>query len=179
MTIERITFNVANVDGVVTMSLCGELDVYTLPKIKKAVDIVLASPVLGIIFDLTALEFIDSSGIGMLVGYHRSARSAAKAIAIGAPRGDVDRLFRTTHLRNVLPIYDTIEAAATSIKPMIAQLHERKKTDALPLAEVAPIDPQPGAAHDPAANKSGTVHPPAAPGPTPTLPHPGTKPPVK
>lgn len=65
--------------------LCGELDHHSAAKIKEEADRMLRSTnAVNIIFDFTGLTFMDSSGIGMLMGRYKKVRTlGGKVVAFG------------------------------------------------------------------------------------------------
>lgn len=74
MATENLGFKVevAGVDGgTVTIALAGELDIASAPELREALLNVVNQPRLRVTLDLTALEFIDSTGIGVIVGAWR------------------------------------------------------------------------------------------------------------
>ena len=65
--------------------LCGELDHHTAGKIREEADRMLRSTnAVNIIFDFRDLAFMDSSGIGMIMGRYKKVRTlGGRAVAFG------------------------------------------------------------------------------------------------
>jgi hypothetical protein len=65
-----------------------------------------------IIVDLAGLEFIDSSGVAVLVRGRNLARQAGGDLLLAAPRQQVLRVLTLTRLVDVFPVHATVAAAA-------------------------------------------------------------------
>lgn len=98
-------------DGICVMSLTGEVDVYTAPRLKETLIDQIESGCARIIVDLENISFIDSSGLGVLVGGLRRAKEHDGAIRLVCTRDNVLKIFRITGLDKVFPIFsDAAEA---------------------------------------------------------------------
>lgn len=99
-------------DGsVCTVALEGEVDVYTAPSLKARLVELIDDDCTSIILDLEKVTFIDSSGLGVLVGALRRAREKGGAVRIICTRDSVLKIFRITGLDKVFPIFsDAAEA---------------------------------------------------------------------
>ena len=65
----------------------------------------------NIIVDLQGVGFIDSSGLGVLVGALRRAKERSGSIRLVCDRDNVLKIFRITGLDKVFPIFDSVEDA--------------------------------------------------------------------
>lgn len=86
--------------GVPVIKLSGEIDMSNVDSLRGVIDPVMESAPERVDFDLAALEFMDSSGIALLL------RVAAKAqsVHLREPSTLVRRLIEATGLSDVLPI---------------------------------------------------------------------------
>jgi len=99
-------------DGdVCTVTLEGEVDVYTAPRLKEELTKVLERGCVSVIIDLEKVSFIDSSGLGVLVGALRRAREKGGAVRIVCTRDSVLKIFRITGLDKVFPIFSDASEA--------------------------------------------------------------------
>jgi anti-sigma B factor antagonist len=89
----------------------GEVDVYTSPSLKAALVAAVADGCRIVIVDLDKVGFIDSSGLGVLVGALRRAREADGDLRIVSARETVVKIFRITGLDRVFPVYSTLDEA--------------------------------------------------------------------
>jgi anti-sigma B factor antagonist len=84
--------------------LTGELDLDSAPSLLTAVVAELESGADDIVVDLVRLSFIDSSGLGTLVGCWRRAKNAGAKLAVANPNEDVRATLEITGLDQILPI---------------------------------------------------------------------------
>jgi len=101
-------------DGTVQIfRLTGSLDVATSPTLRAALLEAAGHEGHSLIVDLTHLEFLDSTGLGALIGAHRRASEQKGSLRIVAPEGQILRLLRITGLLDVLGVYPTVESAVS------------------------------------------------------------------
>jgi anti-sigma B factor antagonist len=91
--------------------VAGEVDVYTSPSLKAALVAAVADGCTVTIVDLDRVGFIDSSGLGVLVGSLRRAREASGDLRIVSSHDAVVKIFRITGLDRVFPVYPTLSEA--------------------------------------------------------------------
>jgi anti-sigma B factor antagonist len=103
-------------EGVGVLILEGEVDVYTAPKLKSRLIDFVDEGKYKIVIDLQKVEFMDSSGLGVLVGGLKRVKSHDGAIALVCTHENILKIFRITGLVKVFPIYSTDEEAVTNIK---------------------------------------------------------------
>jgi anti-sigma B factor antagonist len=92
--------------AVEVVTLEGELDMSTAQEVAETLD-ELAAARNPIVVDLTALAFIDSSGIHALL----RPRPDEASIELVCPPGNVRRVLEVTKLEQVLPVHDTLDDA--------------------------------------------------------------------
>jgi anti-sigma B factor antagonist len=89
----------------------GRLTATTVPQLRKAVDDLVAAGNVRIVVDLGATEFVDSSGLGALIGGLKAARLAGGDLRIAAMTEPVRRVLKLTNLDRVLRDHPTVESA--------------------------------------------------------------------
>ena len=96
------------------LQVAGEVDAYTAPMLREQIRELTAKDVLHLVADLSAVGFLDSTGLGALVGGLKRLREAGGSLTlvIAAPR--ILRLFQITGLTKVLAIYPTVAEAITA-----------------------------------------------------------------
>lgn len=62
---------VSHSDGVTTVRLAGEIDTYTVPQLRRAFEKVVTGAGHKVVVDLQEVTFLDSSGLGAIIGLHR------------------------------------------------------------------------------------------------------------
>jgi anti-sigma B factor antagonist len=109
-------------DGVAVIEAAGDVDVYSAPILRGAiVDLVEAGHV-HLVLDLDGLEFLDSTGLGVLVGGLKRVRARRGSLRIVCTREMIIKPFRITGLTKVFPIHPTL---AEAIRAAGAQAAER------------------------------------------------------
>ena len=97
-------------DGCQVLTTSGELDIHTAPELHAALDRDIDG--LPVIVDLTALTFIDSSGLHILLRNHEDGRLAA---LVSAPGSNVQRVLDLVEAHKTIAIYDDLTTAIQSI----------------------------------------------------------------
>ena len=93
------------VDGSCTVTLTGEVDLYTSPHLKEELVKLIDDGCYRIIVDLQNVSFIDSSGLGVLVSALRRTRERDGVVRIVCARESTLKIFRITGLDKVFPIF--------------------------------------------------------------------------
>jgi anti-anti-sigma factor len=76
----------------------GELDAYTTPQLRKALDATLERAAKRIVVGLGGTSFIDSTGLGAMVAASRRAAALGGEMVIDSPRAPVYRILQITGL---------------------------------------------------------------------------------
>jgi len=112
-----LSFTPRNENGAIVLTLVGELDVYTLAKLKEAVGLLLEKPLRGVILDLSQVAYVDSSAIGFFIKVVNQTRGKMLRFCLAAPSFEVKRIFELTHVNRVLTIYDSVDLALGAVQP--------------------------------------------------------------
>jgi anti-sigma B factor antagonist len=99
--------------GALVCRLTGELDARTAPHLRAAVADLAAAP--RVVVDLGGVPFIDSAGLGALIGLIRRVRDAGGIVAVTLGREPVRRLLRVAGLDRVAPLTASIDEAIAEI----------------------------------------------------------------
>src|SRR4051812_5404186 len=90
-------------DGTARLDVEGDLDLTTRSALVGHVDRLLGdAAVTGIVIDVSAVEFIDSSCIGALVGCKLNAEKTGRTLRVQGARGQVDEVFEMTGVTAIL-----------------------------------------------------------------------------
>ncbi|HET7367982.1 MAG TPA: STAS domain-containing protein [Gaiella sp.] len=92
--------------GIVVVRAKGDLDAFTAPELRTHLHEATAGDADLVVVDLARVTFIDSAGLGALVGAHRRMREAEGALRIVRPPDLVARAFELTGLDEVLDLRD-------------------------------------------------------------------------
>lgn len=101
----------------VVVEVGGEIDLHSAPRLREELGRAgaVSSPPPRVVVDLAGVSFIDSTGIGVLVGALKRAREAGGELAFCNAQSRVQRVFEITGLLPVMPLYASRVAAATAI----------------------------------------------------------------
>jgi anti-sigma B factor antagonist len=97
------------------ISVSGEIDVYTAPSLRERLNELVAAGHYDLVVDLGGVEFLDSTGLGVLVGGLKRVRSHDGTLRLVCAQEKILKVFRITGLTKVFPIHATLgEALADS-----------------------------------------------------------------
>lgn len=90
--------------GVLNIKIIGELDHATAPVIRSKLDEVIKEGGYDmIVFDFSELQFMDSTGVGLLLGRLKTAKNVAKPAAIYRPSAPVDKVLKVSGVYSIIP----------------------------------------------------------------------------
>jgi len=95
---------VSRSDGRVLVAVDGELDLATAPELRDVLVALSEDGDKEVTLDLTGLEFIDSTGLSVLVMTFTRARAAGGSLVIRNPSQSVTRILEITGLVSVFTI---------------------------------------------------------------------------
>lgn len=98
-------------DGIAVLRPRGRLTMVAASDLKAVVDDVVAQGHTVVVVDLQDTEFMDSSGLGALVGGLRSARAAGGDLRIARPSTQVRTVLELTTMDRVLRPHASVEDA--------------------------------------------------------------------
>ncbi|MBV8953373.1 MAG: STAS domain-containing protein [Solirubrobacterales bacterium] len=96
-------------DRAITVTLGGELDLLSAPALEHALERLPASEAELMIVDLRGLEFMDSTGLHLLVQAQQKAHASGRRFALIKGGEQVQRLFELTGVTENLTIVDSPE----------------------------------------------------------------------
>lgn len=102
--------------------LRGSLDLATAPSLRAALVEAANEGKHEIIVDLAQLEFLDSTGLGALIGAHRRALENGGRVRLIVNDGPIQRLLMITGLMRIFAVYGTLEAALDDRDRLVASL---------------------------------------------------------
>ena len=111
----ELTLNVhSEAPGFTVIEVGGEIDVYTAPKLRERLVSLVESGSYELIVDMESVEFLDSTGLGVLVGGLKRVRAHEGWIDLVCTQSRILRIFRITGLNRVFSIYDTVAEAVAA-----------------------------------------------------------------
>lgn len=104
-------FNVAQLNRWTVIQVTGDVDVYTASKLRAQVVDLIDEGCSRLVVDMEAVTFIDSTGLGVLVGALKRLRATSGELRLVATGDQVLRLIRITGLHRILGAYPSASEA--------------------------------------------------------------------
>lgn len=105
-----MTYKESYKDGVLTVSLRGELDHHGAAAARQGIDRLIAvSGAQKVVLELGEVCFCDSSGLGLLMGRYKAATVAGAAFAVKNPSPPVERMIKLAGLGRLIKIERSVE----------------------------------------------------------------------
>src|SRR4028119_292751 len=89
----------------------GEIDVYTAPRLREQLVDLVADGKYHLIVDMERVDFLDSTGLGVLVGGLKRVRAHDGSLRLVCTQERILKIFRITGLTKVFPIHSSVEEA--------------------------------------------------------------------
>lgn len=93
------------------LDLLGEVDSYNSPKLREKMIALIDEGHKDLVINMAGVDYIDSTGLGTLVGGLKRASERGGAIRIICPNEQIYKVFNITGLVKVFPIFDSEQAA--------------------------------------------------------------------
>lgn len=97
--------------GATIVAVEGEIDVYTASKLRDKITELVAAGTYHLIIDMEGVEFLDSTGLGVLVGGLKKVRTHDGSLQLICNQDRLLKIFRITGLAKVFTIHRSAEAA--------------------------------------------------------------------
>ncbi len=93
------------------LAVKGEVDVYSAPRLREKLVELVSQGHRHIVVDLQSVDFLDSTGLGVLVGGLKRLRSHEGDLTLVCTQARILKVFEITGLTTVFRITDTVEKA--------------------------------------------------------------------
>lgn len=100
---------------ITVVAVGGEIDVYTAPQLRSRLDEQIAAGRTRLVIDLSRVGFMDSTGLGVLVGRLKLIRSHEGALRLVCDSDRILKVFQITGLDKVFQIFDNTQDAEASM----------------------------------------------------------------
>ena len=92
----------------------GEVDVYTAPRLRERLVELVDGGARNVVVDLGRVDFLDSTGLGVLVGGLKRVRAHDGSLHLVCTQEKILKVFRITGLTKVFPIHATVDEAVAA-----------------------------------------------------------------
>ena len=108
-------------DGMKVLSIRGELDLDTAPRLEKELDSIDSAETGGLMIDLSDCDFIDSTGVALIVRTWKrldivAAGGGKGRVALCCPGPQVQRVLEITGLESAIPVHSDRESALAELR---------------------------------------------------------------
>ncbi|MEE9415214.1 MAG: STAS domain-containing protein [Acidimicrobiales bacterium] len=108
-----LEIHIENTDTYTVARPVGELDAYTVGQFRESLSELAETPML--LIDLSDVPFMDSAGLGALIGGIRRVRDNEGLVAVVSARATLTRLLHTTGFDRIVPVTETVEEAVEAL----------------------------------------------------------------
>lgn len=114
----NLTINVNRTDSVTVVDLAGELDAFTSLDLRETVARLIEEGARDFVINLERVEFIDSVGLGTLVGCLKRSAEHGGSISLVCTNPQILKVFDITGLSKIFAIYRTVDEAIQRTAPV-------------------------------------------------------------
>lgn len=98
-------------DGYAVLAVSGEIDVSTAPPLRERLIALVDDGWKRVVVDLEGVDFLDSTGLGVLVAVLKRLETAGGELRLVCTRSQLLKVFEITGLNTVFLVFDSLEAA--------------------------------------------------------------------
>ncbi len=103
-------------DGIEVVDVEGEIDIYTAPRLRELLTDLAGTNHYQLIVNLEKVGFLDSTGLGVLVGGLKRVRPHDGWLDLVCTQQRILKIFKITGLTKVFGIYQTVDQAIAARK---------------------------------------------------------------
>jgi anti-sigma B factor antagonist len=92
----------------VVVEVQGEVDLASAPQLRRGLHELIDQDQVRIAIDLTGVEFMDSTGLGVLIGSLKRLKESDGALVLGGIKPSVARVFEVTGLDRIFTIHPSL-----------------------------------------------------------------------
>jgi anti-sigma B factor antagonist len=108
-----LDIQVETADGYTVCRPVGELDAYTVSQFRETLGTLASEPKL--LIDMSAVPFVDSAGLGALIGGIRRARESGGDVAVYCNRPTLTRLLHTTGFDRIVTVSENFDDTVAAL----------------------------------------------------------------
>jgi len=103
-------------DGIEVIDVQGEIDIYTAPRLRELLIDLVSQGEYRLVVNLDQVGFLDSTGLGVLVGGLRRVRARDGSLDLVCTQQPILKILKITGLTEVFGIYETVDQAIAAAK---------------------------------------------------------------
>ena len=109
-----LRLDVTERDGWAVLAVGGEIDVATAPRLREQLIALVNDGHHRIVVDLGAVDFLDSTGLGVLVGALKRVRTHDGDLGLVCAEPRIMKVFEITGLTKVFAMYESLDQAVAA-----------------------------------------------------------------
>lgn len=98
------------------LTIQGEVDVYTAPRLREEIHRRLDAGDNKIVVDLTDVAYMDSTGLGVLIGALKRARESRGELIVASPNARISRILDVTGLNRIFNVQPQVSDALNALR---------------------------------------------------------------
>ena len=102
------------VGDLAVLQVTGEVDLYSAPMLRERIRELAAGGAVHLIADLSEVDFLDSTGLGVLVGGLKRVREDGGSLALAVRTSRILRVFQITGLTKAFAVWPAVTDAITA-----------------------------------------------------------------
>lgn len=106
-----ITIEAREAGGRWVVDVGGEVDVHTAPELEEVLSALVEDGNYQLVVDLADVDFLDSTGLGVLVKTLKRVREHSGSLAVVTTTDRISKVFRITGLDTAIALHDDVESA--------------------------------------------------------------------
>ena len=96
--------------------LIGELDHHSAAEVRETLENAIKSKAIqNLIFDFSKLNFMDSSGIGVIIGRYKLIKALGGTVNVVCANRQMDRLMTMSGLKKLIDVYSDLDQAISNL----------------------------------------------------------------
>lgn len=101
-----------NINGTLIVNINGDIDHHNVSKIKNNIDEQgMMYHIKHIIFDFSKVSFMDSSGIGLIIGRYKMLKGQGGKVVVSSMTENAKKIFVLSGLHKIIDTYDDLDKA--------------------------------------------------------------------
>src|SRR5436305_13594308 len=98
-------------DQQTVLAVRREIDVYTAPRLRQAIVDLVDSGVTNLVIDMEKVDFLDSTGLGVLVEGLKRVKTRGGVLSIVVTQDKIIKIFEITGLNKAFSLYSSLDDA--------------------------------------------------------------------
>lgn len=105
-----------SINRTLIVSAVGEIDHHTSEDARNRIDNYIDNNMIkNVIFDFSGVNFMDSAGIGVIIGRYKKVSSLGGKVAVANTNPQIKRIMEISGIHKIAELYDSVDKALSNI----------------------------------------------------------------